>query len=65
MVKREAHGWYVGKDVMLGKIKTAMSMKQLKGFAFMKELREEFEAYDDSAERRDGHHFDIISAMRT
>ena len=62
--RRDSGGWYVGKQVMLGKIKTAMSMKQLFGYSFMSDLRAEFEAFDEENERTNGHHFDIISALR-
>lgn len=65
VVRREATSWYVGKAVMLGKMKTAMSMNQLRGFSFMNELRLEFETFDESWERTDGHHHDLISALRT
>jgi hypothetical protein len=50
---------------MLGKMKTAMSMNQLRGFSFMNELRLEFETFDESGQRTDGHHHDLIAALRT
>ena len=67
VVKKDVTGRYVGKDAMVGKVKTAMSMKQLRGFSFMNELRSEFESYDEmnSGMRTDGHHHDLISALRT
>lgn len=65
VVRREATGRYVGKSVMLGKMKTAMSMNQLRWFSFMSELRLEFETFDETGHRVDGHHHDLISALRT
>lgn len=61
--------WYdmniyrVWKDVLKGKLQSLMWEKRLSWFTFQKFLRIEFETYDESNNRKNWHHNDMISSL--
>lgn len=56
--------WNVGKDNAIGKLKAAIEFGQLKAFSFQIDLRKEFELYTAEQKRNNGHHFDILMALK-
>jgi hypothetical protein len=56
----------VGKDMMMWKMSSAIDRWVLRWYSFMEQLRIEVETFDvneTNQSRRDGHHFDIMSAL--
>lgn len=63
---RDGNIWRVGKDLMMGKLSSAIDRWVLRWYSFMEQLRIEIETFDvneSQQSRKDWHHFDIMSAI--
>lgn len=63
---RDGREWRVGKEMLMGKLISAVDRWVLRAFSFMELLRIELETLDtnDTQQKRNNwHHFDIVSAL--
>lgn len=63
---RDGNIWRVGKDLMMGKLSSAIDRWVLRWYSFMEQLRIEIETFDvneSQQTRKAWHHFDIMSAI--